>query len=407
MIRAFKSPVQVCFETGLHRSRSGSRIDHGALTRHDRFAALDYARLARLGVETVREGVRWPAVEYPARHYDFGVLAPRIHAARMQGTEIVWTLLDGGWPDDLDPMQPEFVGRFAAFAGAFARFLRDDRADHAPWIVPIDQIGPRAWLGGEVAHAEPYLEERGLELQTQLVRAALAAADAFRSAIPGARLICAEPLLHVSAHPDRPGEIEEAAAYDARRHSVLDMLIGRIWPQLGGGPRYVDLVGLYYYPDSQRYYAGPKYPGPAIPPAAPGWRALRELVIEAARRSARPVFIAGTGRDDAFAPAWFSYVCREAQHAACAGACVAGVGLHPAVDCPPPTGRGRPARGIWGDADAAGQRQMDTALAERIALECALFADAQRDSAPSCPMLGTTSGIEVPRSPAIISRRRV
>jgi hypothetical protein len=52
MIRVFESSVQVCFETGLHRSRSGSRVDHDAMTRHDRFAALDYARLARLGVET-------------------------------------------------------------------------------------------------------------------------------------------------------------------------------------------------------------------------------------------------------------------------------------------------------------------------------------------------------------------
>jgi hypothetical protein len=225
-------------------------------------------------------------------------------------------------------------------------------------------------------------------LQTQLARAAVAATDAFRSEIPGARMICAEPVLHVAARPDRLGDVEDAAAYGARRHSVPDMLVGRTWPQLGGTPRHVDLVGLYYYPDSQRYYAGPKFPGAPIPPAAPGWRALRELVFESAWRYERPVFIAGTGRDDEFAPEWFSYVCREAQHAACAGASVAGVGLLPAVDCPPTSGCRRTARGIWGEADAAGQRQVNTALAERIALECARFADTKDDCAPSCPMLG-------------------
>src|SRR5262245_46258580 len=162
MSDAVRGGVFLGFDTRRYRSRRGDWVDNAALTGHDRHIALDYARTAALGVTTVREGARWPAVEPQPWQYDFGVLARRVREARARGLQIIWTLLDGGWPEDLDPMRPEFVHRFAGFARAFARFLRDEcEPSQPPWIVPVEQIAARAWRGGEVAHAAPYLEERG------------------------------------------------------------------------------------------------------------------------------------------------------------------------------------------------------------------------------------------------------
>lgn len=381
--RLFASPVLAGFDTACHPARDGGWTDLASLTGHDRFASLDYARVAALGVRAVREGARWPMVERRPWQYDFRALAPPVAASRAHGLEIVWTLLDGGWPADLDPLRPAFVRRFAAFAGALARFLRDETDCRAPWIVPIDQIGHRAWLGGELGHAAPYLQERGFELQAQLVRAAIAAAEAFRRVLPAARAMCAEPLVHVAAHPQRPDDADDALAAAARRHQVADMLTGRAWPQLGGEPRQIDLIGLTYHPGSQWYYGGPQHPGPPIAPGAPGWRALRDLILETAGRYRKPVCIAATGRDGSLASAWLRYVCGEAHRAALGGATVAGVVLEPALDSPPVPGRRRASRGIWGDADAAGHRPADAALAQQVALQCASVSRLRCGAAPT------------------------
>ena len=379
----FASPVLVAFDTACQRGRDGAWTDLAAVTGHDRFASLDYARVAGLGVAAVREGARWPLVERQPWQYDFGPLVPSVAAAREHGLAIVWTLLDGGWPPDLDPMRPAFVRRFASFARALARFLRDESDDAAPWIVPVDQIGHRAWLGGELGHSPPYLEERGFELQAQLVRAAVAAADAFRLVLPAARVMCAEPLVNVAAQPDRPDDADDALGAAARRHLAIDMLTGRAWPQLGGEPRQVDLVGVTYHPGSQWYYGGPQHPGPPIAPGAHGWRSLRELLLDTAERYCKPVCIAATGRDGSLASAWLRYVCGEAHRAALGGATIAGVVLEPALDCLQAPGRRRASKGIWGEADASGHRARDAALADQVALQCARFPRVSRRALPA------------------------
>ena len=347
----FASPVLVAFDTACQRGREGAWTDLAAVTGHDRFASIDYARVAGLGVTAVREGARWPAVERRPWQYDFRALAPSVAAARAHGIDIVWTLLDGGWPPDLDPMGPAFVRRFSAFARALARFLRDESGGGVPSIVPVDQIGHRAWLGGELGHAPPYLEERGFELQAQLVRAAVAAADSFRLVLPTARAMCAEPLVNVAAHPDRPGDADDALGAAARRHQAIDMLTGRAWPQLGGAPSQVDLIGVTYHPGSQWYYGGPQHPGPPIAPGAPGWRPLRELLLDIAERYSQPVCVAATGRDGPLASAWLRYVCGEAHRAALGGATIAGIVLEPALDCAPVPGRRRGSSTPCGNCD--------------------------------------------------------
>jgi hypothetical protein len=297
----FKSVMLAGFDSASYRPRRGGRVDLAIATGHDRFAALDYARARALGIRTVRESARWPIVEQRPWRYDFSVLLPWLRAARQLDMEIVWTLLDGSAPDDIPVMRPMLVRRLALFARAFARFLRDE-TDRAPCIVPVDQITARAWLGGELARAEPYLEERGFELQAQLVCAAIAAADAFRHVLPEARILCVEPLFHVAPAPDRPEDLDAALTAGARRFVVLDMPCGRAWPQLGGDPRHLELLGVTVYPHSQWYYRGPKLPGLTIEPGAPGgarcascWSISRDATT-APSSSPAPAATAPSGR---------------------------------------------------------------------------------------------------------------
>ena len=149
--------------------RNGRRVEQAETCGHQRFYAQDYVRARKLGLQVARESAQWPAIERVAGHYDFSFVRRRIHCARAQGVQLIWTLLDGGWPADLDVMRPAFVQRFAAYARAFARLLRDQEVKD-PVVVPINEIGPLARAGGELAHVFPFLEERGLELRCQLLR---------------------------------------------------------------------------------------------------------------------------------------------------------------------------------------------------------------------------------------------
>lgn len=345
--------------------RNGRRIEQAELCGHHRFYGQDYARARKLGLLVARESAQWSAAERIMGHYDFSFVRRRIHSARSQGVQLIWTLLDGGWPADLDVMRPMFVQRFAAFARAFAKLLHDQEVKD-PIVVPINEIGTLARAGGEHAHLFPFLEERGLELRCQLVRAAVAAVDAMREVIPGIRIMHVEPLTHVAAHPLHPEDGDAAEAMRREQYSVFDMLSGRTWPQLGGREHHLDLLGLSHYLASQYYYAGPRHPGKMISPQAHEWRRMSDMLIEVGRRYACPLLLAATGHDGAGRAAWLRYICREVQHATTRGTQVKGVCIQPVVDCETAHLEARSASGLWGAPDGQGERSVDMWLAKEL-----------------------------------------
>ena len=345
--------------------RNGRRVEQAETCGHQRFYAQDYVRARKLGLQVARESAQWPAIERVAGHYDFSFVRRRIHCARAQGVQLIWTLLDGGWPADLDVMRPVFVQRFAAYARAFARLLRDQEVKD-PVVVPINEIGPLARAGGELAHVFPFLEERGLELRCQLVRATVAAVDAMREIIPEIRVMYVEPLSHVAPHPFHPEDSDAAESMRREQFAVFDMLSGRSWPQLGGREHHLDLLGVSHYLASQYYYAGPKHPGKMINPQAAEWRRLSDMLTEVGRRYTCPLLLAATGHDGAGRAAWLRYVCREVQHATTRGTTIEGVCVQPIVDCAAPQFEARSANGLWGAADEEGERSVDMWLAKEL-----------------------------------------
>ena len=70
-----------------------------------------------------------------------------LRAARGTGTQVIWDLAHWGWPDDVDIWSPSFIERFARFAGAVARVVRDE-TDAVPFYTPVNEISFWAWAGG-------------------------------------------------------------------------------------------------------------------------------------------------------------------------------------------------------------------------------------------------------------------
>lgn len=355
----FKSFLMAGFECASHRPTHGRRLDLTAATAHDRFALADYARAREAGMATVRDGLRWHLVEQSPYHYDFGSVLPMVRAARTAGVQVIWDLCHFGWPDDLDVFAPAFVDRFAALAGAFARLLREEGEDPLH-VVPINEPSYLSWAAGEVGHIYPYAVGRGDELKAQLLRAFVAGAEAVRRVDPEARIVVTDPLIQVLAHPDRPDRAEAARLLHDGQYDFRD----RLAEAGGGGRPILDIVGACYYNFNQWYDCGDAGLNVALAPQDPRRRPLSLLLDDIHARYGRPLFVAETSAERQDRAEMARHVLNEVASARRAGVPVEGVCWYPAIDH---LGwdDDRPCfHGIWGQADAAGQRHVCRSLLE-------------------------------------------
>ncbi|MDX3905163.1 MAG: beta-glucosidase [Pigmentiphaga sp.] len=355
----FESFFQAGFECSTHRRKDGRRLDLIASTGHDRFARQDYTAVAGLGLRTVRDGIRWHLVEASAGRYDWSSFLPMLRAARSAGVQPVWDLCHYGWPDHIDIWRPAFVDRFAAFAAAVATVVRNELPG-VPFYCPINEISFWAWAGGDVAYFNPGTERRGLALKQQLVRAALAAIEAIRRVDARARIVHADPAIHVMA--GSPRMRRRAANADAAQYQAWDMISGKLMPGLGGKPEYLDIVGVNYYPDNQWIYDGPK-----VRRGHARYRPLREMLLQVHARYGRPMFVAETGAEGDERADWFAYVCDEVAAAMAQGVPLHGVCLYPILDYPGWENERHCPAGLLGAADRVGRRPVQAELAAELA----------------------------------------
>lgn len=326
--RLFRSFVQGGFECSTQRLITGRRLDVIAATKHDTHAESDYRQLAQMGLRTVRDGARWHLIEPTAGTYDFCSFAPMVRAAQASGTQVIWDLLHYGWPDGLDIWHPEFVIRFAAFADATARTFAE-LTDEPPFWCPVNEISFFAWAGGDACYLNPFAADRGLELKVQLARANIAATQALRAVDRRARIVQCEPLIAI--HPD-PATGHPRAVSDslnAAQYQALDLLTGAIWPQIGGDPSMLDIIGVNYYPRNQWHHLSG-----GIDVDHKSYRPLSDLLFDTYARYRRPMFIAETGVEDARRPSWLHYVASEVIRARSRGVPVEGLCLYPILNHP-------------------------------------------------------------------------
>jgi len=374
--RLFQSFFSGGFECSCHRPHHGRRLDLLAATGHDRHAVADYARLRESGLFGARDGIRWHLVERTPGRYDWASAAPLVRAARDADVAVIWDLCHYGWPDWLDIFSPNFPDRFARFAGGFARLLREE-TDTIPLISPINEISFFAWAGGDVAYINPLARGRGGELKAQLVRAAIAASEAVWAVWPGARLVHADPVVHVVAAEMTPETVAAAARETAAQYEAWDMLCGRSSPALGGAEKYLDVVGVNYYPHNQ-WWLHPNVgfnPEFAIPRGHPHYRPFREILAEVHARYGRPLLIAETGAGDEERPHWLRYVGEETRAALAAGVPLEGICLYPIVNFPWWDDERHLDNGLWDyPPDESGVRAVYQPLADELRRQQYLFA---------------------------------
>jgi UDP-galactopyranose mutase len=323
---------QCGYEGADHINHGGRPLDMNSANAHQQRAYDDYLRLHEFGIRTVRESIGWRLVEKEGG-FDFSVIEARVRAAQRLGIQICWTLLHYGWPEDLDVYGDQFVPRFARYCRAVAEFLKPFGGP-APVFSPVNEISFTSWglsvrmfccLNMDYEHA-------GRDAKRQLVRAAIAGCDAIWDVIPGARMLHCDPLIHVIAHDNEQASFSHAETMHESQFEAFDMLAGRLHPELGGAPRYLDLMGVNYYDTNQWEAATGQRLWWHLDDARR--RPLHEMLSEVYARYSRPLLLAETGHVGSGRGVWIREVAEQAVMARQHGVDISGICLYPGIDRP-------------------------------------------------------------------------
>ena len=167
------------------------------------------------------------------------------------------------------------------------------------------------------------------------MRAYIEGVAAMREIDPTIRILTTEPLVQMVPPQNATQEqIINAAIADENQFQSVDMLAGRLTPELGGSPDYVDILGFNYYYNNQWIEGTGTFLGWNDDIPDPRWVPLRQLLVKAYRRYERPIALTETSHPGIDRPFWIEMIGRECAAVRQAGIPLVGVCLYPIVDRP-------------------------------------------------------------------------
>jgi UDP-galactopyranose mutase len=322
------------YEGADHINMYGQPLSMNDSTQHADRVFDDYASLREFGIRTVRESIGWRLVE-KKDYFDFSSLELRARAAQEMGLQIIWTLCHYGWPADVGINSPQFVERFSRFCRHVAEYLAPFSGP-VPIYSPINEISFSSWALSEQQFLDQdrlaHRQDGGWTAKRQMVRASIAGCKAIWEVNPAARILQCDPIIHVIAPEGRPDLAVAAADWRESQFEAWDMLCGRREPELGGDPRYLDLIGVNYY-HSNQWESGTNN--------RLWWHLddprrmrLHSLLIEVQQRYQRPMVLAETSHVGSGRGFWIKEIAQEAALAIQHGADLKGICIYPIIDRP-------------------------------------------------------------------------
>lgn len=317
------------YEGADHVNSVGIPLSMNDANRHTSRAYEDYALLSEFGIRTVRESIGWRLVDQNG-HFDFSSILSRVKAAKELGLQINWTFCHYGWPTDIDPYSDLFIERFAQYCRHAVAFLEDYTGD-TPIYSPINEISFACWAAAANKFACVHAEnDGGYRLKRQLVRATLRACDEIWELQPKARILQCDPIIRVAAPHGWPKMESVANNHNISQYEAWDMICGKLEPELGGAPHYLDIIGVNYYHNNQ-WGVGAPFPWHLgdqrrIP--------LHHMLMDTYQRYQRPMIIAETSHVGSGRGAWIREIAQETILAKQHGVNIEGICIYPAIDRP-------------------------------------------------------------------------
>jgi beta-glucosidase/6-phospho-beta-glucosidase/beta-galactosidase len=319
------------FECADHINRSGDRVNLLAETAHDQRVREDYRLLIDVDIRTVREGICWSNVEKMPYSYDFSEVKNRIDAAAELGIQQIWDLCHFGYPDDLIPTHPKFAERFVSLCKAFAIFFKQV-TDQRLFVVPINEISFLSWHSGDVRGTVPFAINSGFDIKYHLCKAAIKGVEALKEVDPDCQILLVEPMIHI--HPGIAATDEEIRRVNEDQFQAMDIVMGRMCPELGGTSKHADLLGFNYYHDCQWEHGGPPLPWPDLDPMVSRRTPFSSLLKKAFERYQKPVILSETGHFDERRAQWIQEISDECLKALALGVDLRGICIYPAIERP-------------------------------------------------------------------------
>ncbi|MCE6992650.1 amine oxidase [Dyadobacter sp. CY323] len=323
------------FECTDQLNASGNRVDLLEMTGHLDLVREDYARICSVGIKTVREGLRWSVVEFRPYQYNFSVALDMMRAADEYDVQQIWDICHFGYPDDLTPFHPHFTSRFVSLCKAFVEFYLEHYPDKPLHVTPINEVSFISWLGGEAGATVPYCTRNGWELKYALMRAYIAGARAMKEVSSLVRIVTTEPLVNmVPVSNPTADDFLAAAAENELQFQSVDMLCGRICPELGGSDDLIDVIGFNYYYNNQWITGGFEFLGWNDPVPDPRWAPLADLLEDGYLRYGKPIILSETSHPKEDRPLWIQMIAIQCADVIDRGVPLLGVCLYPIIDRP-------------------------------------------------------------------------
>ncbi|MDQ0593502.1 hypothetical protein QFZ37_001871 [Chryseobacterium ginsenosidimutans] len=334
-INPFKSFLMGGFECADQENAFGNRVDLYKASGHDRYLEEDYDRLHSISVKTVREGIRWSAVETSPYQYNWEEVERIIEVSHLKNIQVVWDICHFGFPADLTPLHPMFARRFSHLCREFVMKYRSLVPEGDLIVTPINEVSFISWLGGDVRGASPYCVGQGWEVKYALMKAYIEGIEMMKEVDPSLRILITEPLVSiVSGDADNPESVLSAENKHFEQFQVHDILCGAMCPELRGKPEYLDIIGVNYYHHNQWINETHEYLSWEEEPPHPLFRSLHFLIETVFIRYGRPILIAETSYPGENRAKWIYFIANECFSMMKSGLPLLGCCYYPIIDRP-------------------------------------------------------------------------
>lgn len=325
----FKTFFMGGFECADHINRQGKRVNLLKETQHDLRVEEDYRLLLDLNIKVIREGICWSAVERVPYIFDFSEVRNRLRIAEKLGIQVIWDLCHFGYPDGIFPTHPLFTDRFMALCRAFALFHRQNTRAQL-MVVPINEISFLSWHSGEVRGTVPFAINSGFDIKYHLCKAAIEGIHVLRQTVEECEIFLVEPLVKIHRGTSEITE-QELNELNLHQFQAIDIISGRLCPELGGSIALFDKIGVNYYHSNQWDHDEMTLHWPErerkLTP-------LSELLLSTYSRYNKPIIISETGHFGVGRKQWLEEISLECVKALEAGVDLEGICIYPVIDRP-------------------------------------------------------------------------